>query len=598
MADEKKISPFTRSKITGKKILSKGKKKAQAFLSKLSDDDKLHVLLTSEPKFRVPILSLISNRKHIIQTLPEEEFYWTIKEIGIKKSLPLLALCSPDQTHFIFDIEWWNGDTLNIKKVYQWFKILLKCGEEKIAKWFQTSDLDLIILSLKQFIRVYKPYEGTDDYGESIEGLPSFTFDGIYFIEFIKKGTEDVIKKFLSVLLSTDNQLFNSIMEMIIWGIDAELEEDSFINAQERLGEKGIPDLEDALNIYRRILPEEIAEIPKKDFSEKKNGKIQKSFYPIRLGGTKDLFITKILNRIEDFATLEDLSLNLARVTNKVIVADRFTLSNHTSFKEKIAKATGIINIGLETISNEDETKGIDEINSRWMEQLFSIGWNSILNLRKNSFPVIESLNRNFSLGLEILDFPLRETLKGIQKTKPLFFAGKTEDDCNNYRDFRSVAEISLTQDRINQAFFLTNLITNGFGISILKSDNDIRWYDYENKLSLCSIFMTSYANKITKNNWDLQYIDLQSLQIFLDHLFNGDKNFNQNKLDSLLCEIKDEIEILFHTTLSDKELSHLNTFFCECLEKLRNEYKEATEDGFLDVIAFKTLLIQHLDIG
>jgi len=597
MADSKKKNLFSRSKLTGRKLLSKGKQNAREFLNKLSDKEKIHILLTCEPKYRINLLSLISKPEVIVKSLPEDELYWTIKESGINKSIPMIAMTSPDQLHFIFDIEWWTGDTLNIRNIYHWLKILLKCGESKVCQWFETFDYDLIVLTFKKFLKIHKPFDGTDDYGESIEGLPSFTFDGIYFIEFTRKGCEDLIKKILTILAYNNRQLFTSIMEMLIWGIDAEIEEDSFMRVQRRLEDKGIPDFEEAMNVYRRISLEEIEKIPARDTSEKKNNKIRKSFYPIRLGCEKNLFITKVLEKIDNFATIETLSLNLARVANKVIIADRFALNNYSSFKEKLIKTTGIINIGLEILSQNDETKGIDEINSRWMEQLFSIGWNRILDIKKNSIGIIEILKQNFSDGIEILDFPFRETLKGIIRNKPLFFAGKTEDDCNNFRDFRSIEEIKITQDRINQSGFLADIITKGLGLSIIKSDNNIRWYDYENKLSFSSIFMTSFANKITKNRWELQYLDLTSMQVFINSLFGTDKILKEENRASVNEEILSDMQKLIGKTLNSTEKNYLQTFVNSCLDKLEKEYKESTEDGFMDIVPFKTLLIQHLDI-
>lgn len=592
---EKKTSTFRKSKITGKWILAKGSESAREYLDKLSDKQKTHVVLTASPEQRVHLLSLMEYSPRVIRSLPEEELYWTIKEVGARKCLSLLKYSSADQTHFVFDIEWWEGDTLNRDRIFNWLKMLVGCGENKIIQWLKTFDYDLLVLTLKLFLRISKPDEGTaTDYGEAVEELPPLTYDGIYFIRFLTKNTEQIMNRILTVLISSDSKLFRNLMESIIWSDQRELEYEAFYNTQSRLEEKGIPEYDEARSVYRIITQEEIAGLPKRE-------KIlitrpAKSFYPILVGSKKRLFLTRVLEQIENYAVLEDLSLHLARVANKVLIADHFAVSNHASFKAKLAKTTGFINIGLETVSECDEIRGVSELQIRWLEQLFQIGWGRVVELKKNIQVPYTFFIEKFPGGLDSLDFPLRETFLGLTKEKPQFFAGIQEDDYQNYHDFQSLAEIELTQDRIRQALFLGELIYRRLAL-LPQLAKDMQGAPVEPEpVTLSTIFMTSYAQKVLTDSWTFTPLNFTALTMFLDTLFGDQLELAGNSLVDHKNEMVRTVEKTLSDSFSDIELTYLDRFSEECLLRLSKEYTEARSGSFLDIIVFKTLKVEHFN--
>ncbi len=590
--DEKRISAFTESKLTCEQILSQGREQAREILNSLSHQQKTHLFLTADPKNRMRLLSALDRPKDIVQAVPEEEVYWTIKEIGVRKSLPLLKMTSDDQLHFLCDVEWWDGETLNLKRMYTWLKALTMCGDAKVSQWLRSFDFDLLALTLKKFIRVYKPHDDyVDDYGESIDNLPLVTFDGAYFIHFLKKESTDIVRRILAVLCSLDLDLYRKLMEYIIWGIDAEVEYETFQSSQERLDSKGIPEYDEARLIYRFIPKNERNKLPEKDEITRKTDNIQKSFYPLRLCGKPDLFLTKVLEQIDDYAVIEDLSMGLARVANKVLVADHLGINNMTTFKNKLAKTSGIINIGLEILSDSDEERAEYALRHLWMEHIFQVGWSVIIDFKRTMEPIIDTLKRSSERGLEIFDFPLKEILVGIDKPAPMYFTGEDEAQNQSYRDFQSVFELNTTRDSVENAAFLADLIFHKLGLCLPDTDKQAIDYYAEEAYTLKSMLMTALSNRYVHNVWRVRPLDLETMRLFLDGAFVNDaKSCEETFERDLALMVADSVAQMF----TDRQALSFNGFLKQCIKQLEQEYREATEEGYLDIIAFKIIKIHH----
>ena len=572
------------------RLLTAKRASAVRYINSLSYEKQLQLFLTTDPKNRMKMLSLFPSPKKIIRHISEEELYWTIKESGIKHSFPLFKYSSPEQTHFIFDIEWWHTDKLELKKIARWLNVLSRSGSKKIIQWFKTFDFELLILTLKQFVAVHKPHEGTDDYGESIEGLPDFTLDGVYFCFFPHKGTEATMRKLLRTLIAHDTHYYAMIMENIIWGLDTELEYETYHSTQRRLADKGIPELDDASEIYRFISDKEIESLPKKGTVLSKNHDSSlKSFYPIRLGTNNTLYIKTVLEQIHDSSFLEEFSLSIAHLANKILVADQFALSDHSSFKNKVFKAVGIANIGLETLAEKKLESGEAILKSYWFEHLFSIGWSKIAALQssyKARLNMVYTTMNNSFLGF---GSPLHEILVGITKAKPQFYTGNTES-LSQYSDFKTIAELKRTEESIQYALFIHDLIVNRLGLRFPDYSTSSSLLDEGINKTYATLFLTGYAHKTLTGQWAVKPLNFNTVKIFLDTIFSPD--FPQSNYSIEL--ISTNAINAFSEAIYPINDIFLKKFVTSCFSHLEQEYLEATQDHFFDIIIFKSLWIEH----
>lgn len=581
---------------TGDMLLHKGSSYAQERLLQMNAQQQLHAVLTTDPAQRMKLIALLDKPKQIIRALPEEELYWTIKEAGTKRSLPLLRRSTQDQTQFIFDIEFWEGDNLSPKRILQWLKVLAQCGERKIVEWFKHFEFDFLAATLKQFIAVYKPVEGTDDYGESIEPLPTYTLDGIYFVHFLRKDAEHTLNILFRTLIAADNRLYATIMEAVIWGIDDELLYQSFDRVQMRLEEKGIPDYDEARSIYRYVPPSKIDSLPRREqVAKNKDSAVKKSYLPIHVGSAQKLFLSQVLEQIDTFSDLEELSLHLAAVANKIMVADHAAMHNYNSYKMNIEKTAGIINIGLEKLSDCNIDRGAEVLRSLWLESIFTVGWSTVIDLTRRAKSVAVIFEQLSEWGINILDFPYREMMSGLQNDRPQFFEGVSNTDLHSYRHFQSLRDIAQTDEMLDTLKNLAALITEKLEIRFdINARSPLVQTAFEH-ITIKSILMTSYAHKVLSGIWRFAPLDFSSAQLFFNALLapgTPTSDIDKNAIaETLLDTIHSDTRIPF----TENERAHLGTFITFCVDSLITEYTEATESGYFDIIVFKTLLIEHI---
>ena len=61
---------------------------------------------------------------HMVQSLPEGDFFWLIKKIGEDDCIPVLRLASEKQWQYLLDLELWDFDRLDLQQSFNWLRML------------------------------------------------------------------------------------------------------------------------------------------------------------------------------------------------------------------------------------------------------------------------------------------------------------------------------------------------------------------------------------------------------------------------------------------------------------------------------------------
>jgi hypothetical protein len=171
-------------------ILPEDPKEAQKVFQSLPLQNQLELVLRGRGKERLHTLFLSEHPEELVQSLPEQEIFLTVKEVGEKDCLDLISLTTPEQFQYLLDIEFWKRDQLDPEKVLHWIEILLESGDKKVVQFIRTTDLEFVALTLKKFIRVTL-LEG--EHTESMDRIPLFTLDQFYFIDFKGEKAREVM---------------------------------------------------------------------------------------------------------------------------------------------------------------------------------------------------------------------------------------------------------------------------------------------------------------------------------------------------------------------------------------------------------------------
>ena len=360
--------------------ISRQPREVEKILSQMSVEDQARCIMQCQADQKQNLLTLSEKAEEVVHALPPEEIYQTVKVIGEQDALPILSLVTPDQLQFIFDLEWWIGDKFQPKRALNWMDLLDKCDEPKALEWFMTEEFDQKVMLMQALIKVYKQDEMTDSY-EGTEGLEHFSPDGVYDI-FFKIEEPGPIKKLLLLLWSEFPQVFNSLMEAVIWYPVTITVEKAYHWRMARISEKGFPDIEEALRVYSPLDPEFIKlKVPDADdISEKRNYRIPPQYLLAQADSTT--FLGHCVALLEDGNRLDAIHWELVSLANKVMVADREDPANIEIREKVVRKVLGYINIALDLTAEGDPLKGKKLLERSWMQFLFQAGYHRLMSLK------------------------------------------------------------------------------------------------------------------------------------------------------------------------------------------------------------------------
>jgi hypothetical protein len=315
----------------------------------------------------------------VTAALPEQDFFFTVKEVGPDDALPLLALARTQQITHLFDMEWWRKDRFLPVKAAEWLDRLARAGEGKLEEWLYEVDFALLVTLFKKWTRVAIASEDLDPL-EAEDRLPMNTLDDRYYWDCVYPECDELIKYILGMLFELNSDFYTELMNHVIWSVDVESEEQAQQFRRGRLEDLAIPDFYDALEIQRAIRPGEIT-----------RGKTTTPFsgeetppapsFALALAPEGSL-LRRAMGRIADPQALGCIQVELASIANKIVVADRLSLDDRETLRQAVDKATAHLNLGLDLLAKDDAALAASLLLDAFLEHLYRLGWTQVARLR------------------------------------------------------------------------------------------------------------------------------------------------------------------------------------------------------------------------
>ena len=492
-------------------------RKVEDILSSLSVEEQVRNILGLDPHLQQNLLILSEKAVQVTQSLPVEEVYNLIKEVGKEDSLLVLSMASPDQLQYIFDVEWWQGDKFQPKRALDWIVLLDQCQDPETLEWFLREDFDQKVVLLQAFFKVYKKDEMTDSY-EGVEGLEHFTPDGVYDI-FFKVENSKEIRKLLLLLYEKDQSLFYNLLEAVIWYPVTLTVEKAYQWKVNRTAERGIPEFHEAMGIYSRLDSETLKlklpllqELPVSCFRLSPR-------YPLaHLDET--LFFTQCLAILENENRLEILRWELVCLANKVIVADGLDLSSMDVRHRALRKTLGYINIGLELGAEGDPKKGAVLLDKIWIQSFFQVGYQQLRQVRSAASTFI---NENGTYIEHFISSGDKERLGALVFRFPQVAEILQEEDSFNWRDPESIKDIQAINDFISRWKFYSRFARQGLGLSESTFSSSLGEFDYPDTLdamNLLTLVTTALAHYVLFDRVSCDPLPDVAAKSFLEMIF------------------------------------------------------------------------------
>lgn len=490
-------------------------RKVEDILSGLSVEEQVRCILGLDPHLQQKILMLSEKAVEVTQSLPVEEVYNLIKEVGKEDSLLIISMISQDQLQYIFDVEWWQRDKFQPKQALDWMVLLDQCQDPATLDWFLSEDFDQKVVLFQAFFKVFKEDEMTNSY-EGVEGLEHFSLDGVYDI-FFQVENSKVIKKLLLLLHERDQNLLYNLLEAVIWYPVTLTVERAYQWRVNRAGERGIPEFGEAVSIYSRLDPEILKlklpaqeELPSSPlgFSPR---------YPLA-HLDEALFFSECLANLKDENRFEALRWELVCLANKIIVADGYELSSKDVRQRALKKALGYINIGLELGAESDLKKGVALLSQVWMQSFFQVGYEQLRQIRSAASVFI---NENGSYIEHFIPAGDKEKLGALVFRFPQVV--EKNQDSFNWRDLNSVKDVRVVNDFLTRWKFYSRFAKQGLGLSeaiflSLKSQSDDS--ETQESINLLSLLTTALAQYVLFHRLSCEPLADVAAKSFLEMIF------------------------------------------------------------------------------
>jgi hypothetical protein len=444
----------------------------QDFLN-LPFQQKLDFLYGLPAREKLDLILSAPEAERLVQSFAPQTLFYTLKEIGVADAGDLLNLAVPEQVRWLFDLDCWDKDRPNLKRMREWIEAMAEGGRERLADGLMATDLELVSLLLRQHIRVHRidePQENTD------APLDQFIqFGENYLIEFIRRDSiQPYLLDFLEEAFERDFNYFTGLVEEIYWGVEAELEEQAYQFRGARLADHGFPDYYEAQAVFGYLNPRQFLELraqyvpPLRDNHASDGPSLPPELAPTLLDADHSLFNTALT---AGFAAqgARQLRSELALVSNQVLVARSVDFGDPEAVSRAVGMTHDYLNLALEHLAAGDLTIAIEHLRDTHLQLLFRLGVSLTIDLRKRAEETMARLgfSPNHVKEVAYLDPPYREALGAILQRQPYFFEGLDGHGAVTTRGFRAMRDLRLGYAVLEQIDAARELFKAMLGLEI-----------------------------------------------------------------------------------------------------------------------------------
>ena len=90
-----------------------------------------------------------------IRSLPGDEFYYVIHELGFPDATEILKYGTPEQVQTALDFALWDRDQLSAEAAEEWLAGMADAPSAALADWARGIDVELLALLLRRRARIY-----------------------------------------------------------------------------------------------------------------------------------------------------------------------------------------------------------------------------------------------------------------------------------------------------------------------------------------------------------------------------------------------------------------------------------------------------------
>ncbi len=350
----------------------------------------------------------------LVQSLPADEVYLIVREVGLSEAVPIVQLASAEQFKVFLDLHAWSGGSFVPSRALPWLRAARAGAAQEprtAARWarkLRALDSEVLFLLMRATLRIHDLEEDPEPHIAS--DMFMRTPEGKVVVEFTVRGTEYAAVRGLLDDLFAENPFETTRMLLAVrWETPSDLEESALRWRAGRLADLGYPPLEEALSWFARPPAKPAVHSPGAPARPE-------GFFLATLEHGTLLDRAAALLDPADRAGVEG---QLVAAANAVLVADAVDPGDPDALRGAFESARGYMLLGLEKLGGDSDASAADALSRTPVKRIFQEGFGRVLELRWRAERILERAGEGAQLGA-----PLDETLAALASRRPRYFPG------------------------------------------------------------------------------------------------------------------------------------------------------------------------------
>jgi len=436
-------------------------------IASLTIREQAELALRLPPRQRIDLLLHAPRPMRLVRSLPESDFYLTVREVGPADALPLVALGSVDQLHHLLDLESWRGDRFDAGRSGAWIALLLEAGEPAARRFLRSADDDELTLLFQRWLRT-EPIEPEHEHGQHGHGFTEagderglVSPDGNYRFSPIITEHAAAAQRIAQMFFVDQPDRYDRILWAALYELPGEIEEQALRLRQSRLEERGFPPWDEAIGVYAP--PRGIRAHPRPPAPADPD-RLAAPLSPLGVPAVREQ-IGAALERLGDGAR-ERLLHEFFGLGNHLLVADAGDTGDPGAHRAALEKAAGYVGIALETRGVTTTSEASEILSGLPLMELFREGFGQAVELQGRARLLTrEGWASTHPRALELLDTPVRERIEALLEPRPLYFEIGGEGSPGGTRPFRTGSDLSETRGALEIAEVVGGLLVDRLGL-------------------------------------------------------------------------------------------------------------------------------------
>ncbi len=325
-------------------------------------------LIELAPRSRMDALLEEVDGRALVRSIPAEDVYATIIDVGLADSTEIVQLSTPEQFRTFVDLAAWQKDRVDVLEVLHWLRAARGDDDEAFIRRLQGLDLEVVELLYKRLTRVHDLEEDPD---VNPAGVTMEMPEGRYLLEFLIEGVDEAALRRLTQDLMAHNPFeLSRFLESVKWEQDLELEETAFQFRQSRLQDLGFPPIDEALKVFAWVDPDKV--------------RVKAAPAGLVAGTERVDFVASMFQGL-DAVERQNLEGEVRFLVNCVLVAEGAEAGDPGALRRFSEQARDTLNLGLEHLTGGDAGQAVEVVREKPLKEIFQVGFSLTLKVKRQA---------------------------------------------------------------------------------------------------------------------------------------------------------------------------------------------------------------------